>query len=103
MSNRIVVLSPSPREQDQVLEAGPAVDDLAGTTIGIRIDWIWPAFHVVVDEWKRELEARGSKVIVWNPAHDQERDTTESQIHGGGGLADEFFEPIELAIVGLGN
>jgi len=96
--DRITVLSPVPRPVVADLNPGPSVDRLQGLTIGLRTEWIWPAYHVIADEWQRSLEAEGAKVVRYKATNRLESggDSVEKGL-------EEFLGEVDLAVVGLGN
>ena len=94
---RITVLSPVPPPVERSNDPGPALSDLDGATVGIRTEWIWPAFHTIADEWQKALQERGATVI---------RYQARSRIDDGSETDDElewFVRQIDLAVIGLGN
>lgn len=61
-----VVLDPTgvaPDDGDP--DHGPDVGTLAGKTVAIRHDVLWPAFDWTVEEWKLQFEAAGATVLLF--------------------------------------
>jgi hypothetical protein len=94
---RVTVLCPVPPPVEQSMDPGPAFSHLDGGTVGIRTEWIWPAFHTIADEWQKALQERGATVI---------RYQARRRIDDGHGIEDElewFVRQVDLAVIGLGN
>jgi hypothetical protein len=95
---KITVLSPVPPTTAATSNPGPVIESLDNVTVGLRTEWIWPAYHVIADEWQQLLEAQGAKVIRWE-AQDRAEAGVETVEKG----LEEFVGNVDLAIVGLAN
>jgi hypothetical protein len=61
-----VVLDPTGvAPDDGEIDSGPDAGPLAGKTVAIRHDVLWPAFDWTVDEWTSLFEANGATVLAW--------------------------------------
>jgi hypothetical protein len=71
---------------------------VAGVRVGLRIDWSWRSYMVVVDEWDRMLRADGADPrVLWTGERvgsDGERTRAD---------LDEWSRLVECGVVGLGN
>jgi hypothetical protein len=92
------VLDPTSIFGTDISDPGPDVGEVAGLTIGLRIDILWPAYDWVADEWTQALRKDGANVEVWRAAgrvgDEGERVNKE--------LA-EFLGSVDATIVGLAN
>ena len=94
---KVVALSPSPGVPDSTDDPGPSLESIEGTTIGFRVEWIWPAYHHAVDEWQKRLAARGANVVIWEADHTLHQGLSE--VDG----TQRFIDSVDFAIVGLAN
>ena len=99
-SGSFVVLDPTGvAPDDGVPDRGPDAGPIAGKTVAIRHDVLWPAFDWTVEEWKSALEHLGAAVLTW-PRAQGEKD-------GALAAADAEFEAMlagaDVAISGLAN
>jgi hypothetical protein len=100
MAGSLVVLDPcGVAPDDGSVDAGPDVGPLAGKTVAIRHDVLWPAFDWTVEEWTSSLERAGASVLSWRRAQGLKDDELSR--------ADAEYEAIlaraDLAIAGLAN
>ena len=93
------VLDPTAHRDDDIPEAGPAVGDLAGKTVGFRVDIMWRAWDWVSDVWAEEFRKAGAKVVYWR-SHQGRTGETGEQLKRE---MKEFLAAIDVAVVGLGN
>ena len=99
MDDRVTVLSPVPRKEQGDDRSGPAIDDLDGRLVALRLDWLWPAYNAVVEEWSARFTERGARVLTVNTREEQEGLSPEArQAH-----VVQTFSGVDLAVVGLGN
>jgi hypothetical protein len=99
-SGPYVVLDPTGvAPDDGIPDPGPDAGPIAGKTVAIRHDVLWPAFDWTVEEWKSALERLGATVLMWPRAQGEKDDTLAA--------ADAEFESMlaraDLAISGLAN
>jgi hypothetical protein len=99
-SGIVTVLDPCgvPPEQG-VADPGPAAGPLVGKTIAIRHDVLWPSFDWTVNEWERELEKAGARVIKWRRVQGlvgDEYDRAQAEYEG-------LLATADMAISGLAN
>jgi hypothetical protein len=94
----ITVLNPVPTARTIEANPGPSLASLHGATVGFRTEWIWPAYHVVVHEWQKQLQQRGAKVVVYQA--DSRLDADHSVPDPG---YEAFLDGVDLAVVGLAN
>jgi hypothetical protein len=93
----VIALSPVPVALVQEERPGPALASIEGRTIGFRVEYIWPAYHVVADEWSRLFQERGARTVTWNS-------TTHLDTPAGvRSPIDDFIDEVDFAVVGLGN
>jgi hypothetical protein len=71
---------------------------VAGVRVGLRIDYSWRSYMVVVDEWERLLKADGAVPhVLWTGERvGPEGERTRSDL-------DEWSRLVECGVVGLGN
>jgi hypothetical protein len=99
-SGLFVVLDPTGvAPDDGVPDRGPDAGPIAGKTVAIRHDVLWPAFDWTVEEWRLALERLGATVLTWPRAQGEKDETLAA--------ADAAFESMlaraDLAISGLAN
>ena len=94
---RAIALNPNPSLPDATENPGPSLDAVEGTTIGFRVEWIWPSYAHAVDEWQKRLTALGANVVVWRADH-----TLASSAESEDELR-KFVDSVDFAVVGLGN
>lgn len=99
-SGPFVVLDPTGvAPDDGVPDPGPDAGPIAGKTVAIRHDVLWPAFDWTVEEWKSALEGLGATVLMWPRAQGEKDEALVA--------ADAEFESMlaraDLAISGLAN
>lgn len=78
---------------------GPDVGAIAGKTVAIRHDVLWPAFDWTVEEWRRLFEERGATVLMFARAQGEKDDVLAA--------SDARFEAMlasaDLVVSGLAN
>jgi hypothetical protein len=91
----------SPVAPPPATTASPTYDvgrPIVGVRVGLRIDWSWRSYMVVVEEWERMFRADGAEPhVLWvgeRVGSDGER--TRSDL-------DEWSRLVECGVVGLGN
>ena len=84
---------------DGEIDRGPDAGPLAGKTVAIRHDVLWPAFDWTVEEWTALFEQAGATVVAWRRAQGLKDEALEA--------ADADLEAMlaraDLAISGLAN
>jgi hypothetical protein len=80
-------------------DAGPDAGPLAGKTVAIRHDVLWPAFDWTVEEWKLALEGYGATVLMWPRAQGEKDDV----LAVADAELDAMLARSDLAISGLAN
>jgi hypothetical protein len=79
--------------------AGPPAGSLRGKRVGFRIDVLWPAWDVVVEEWSKALIDAGGTVETWRRlqglAGEEGRAKQAEYV--------QFVRSLDVAVVGLGN
>jgi hypothetical protein len=95
---RIAVLDPTAPPPETDRGAGPDVDTLAGSLVGIRLDRTWRSFEWVADEWAQSFGRDGATVRLWCAGNriGDEGEMTRTEL-------DAFADAVDLAVVGLGN
>jgi len=80
-------------------DRGPDVGAIAGKTVAIRHDVLWPAFDWTVDEWKTAFEAQGATVLMFARAQGEKDDVLAA--------SDECYEAMlaraDMVVSGLAN
>jgi hypothetical protein len=99
MRDTVTVLSPVPPRALVEERSGPSVDDLDGKVVGLRMDWLWPAYNVAVQEWAERFTERGARVVLYNTREEQDAAALEHRHE----RTAEVFGGVDLAVVGLGN
>ena len=99
-SGSFVVLDPTGvAPDDGIPDPGPDAGPIAGKTVAIRHDVLWPAFDWTVEEWRLALERMGATVLMWPRAQGEKDEVLVA--------ADAEFETMlaraDLAISGLAN
>ena len=93
-----IVLDPTTVREDDITSPGPDFGDLAGKTIGFRVDRMWRSWDWISEIWAKEFEKAGATVKWWRSngrsGEEGEREARE---------LDEFIKTIDCAIVGLAN
>jgi hypothetical protein len=84
---------------DGEIDAGPDVGPLAGKTVAIRHDVLWPAFDWTVEEWTALLEGAGAKVLAWKRAQGLKDDA----LADADAALEEMLAQSDAAISGLAN
>jgi hypothetical protein len=91
----------SPVAPPPVATSTPTYDvgrPIAGVHVGLRIDWSWRSYMVVVEEWERMFRADGAEPhVLWvgeRVGSDGERTRAD---------LDEWSRLVECGVVGLGN
>lgn len=80
--------------------AGPDAGSLAGKRVGFRIDVLWPAWDLVVDEWSKALrEAGAAETVSWR----RMQGLTGAEGRAKQAEYEDFLRSVDVAIVGLGN
>ncbi len=95
----LTVLDPTGEVPAGDPDPGPEAGPLAGRRVGFRVDVLWPAWDVTVEEWTRELEAAGAVVTRWRRQQglkgaEGERAQAEYEAFVGG---------VDVLVSGLGN
>jgi hypothetical protein len=88
-------LAPEVGEVDPGPDAGP----LGGKTVAIRQDILWRSFDWTVEEWTKELEAAGAKVLTWRRVQGlvgADHDRAQAEL-------DAMLASAHVAISGLAN
>ena len=81
---------------------GPPARDLgrplAGVTVGLRLDRTWRSYAVVIEEWRRRLDADGARpaVLVTGERVGDAGERTRADL-------DEWSRLVDCGVVGLGN
>ena len=99
LASVVTVLDPTGAVPAGNPDPGPAVGALAGRRVGFRVDVLWPAWDVVVDEWSRELERAGAETIRMRRAQGltgRDGDRQEAEY-------DAFVGGVDVLVSGLGN
>ena len=88
------ILDPTATIKDDIADPGPAVQSLAGKTVGFRVDILWRSWDWVSEVWADALRKEGATVKFWRPAG---RSGTE----GDRALAEmkEFWGSVDIAVV----
>ena len=75
---------------------------IAGARVGLRVDFAWRCFKIVIDEWQQLLEADGAQVFpLW-----VESERGEVKQYNPDDLRtdiDEWSRLIDCGLAGLGN
>ena len=99
LASVVTVLDPTGEVPAGNPDPGPAVGPLAGRRVGFRVDVLWPAWDVVVDEWSAELERHGAVATRMRRAQGltgQEGDRHQADY-------DAFVGGVDVVVSGLGN
>jgi hypothetical protein len=93
-----LVLDPTMTREDDIASPGPDVGELAGKTIGIRVDQMWRSWDWITEIWAEELEKAGAKTVFWRSCgrSGEEGERMDREL-------DLFVKSIDAAIVGLAN
>jgi hypothetical protein len=93
-----LVLDPTTSREDDIATPGPDAGDLAGKTIGIRVDQMWRAWDWISDYWAGEFRKAGAKVVFWRSCgrSGEEGERMDRELRA-------FLASIDVAIVGLAN
>lgn len=97
---RLVVLDPTGvAPDDGEADTGADVGPLAGKTVAIRHDVLWPAFDWTVDEWTRSLEQAGATVLTWKRA----QGLKDAELQAADADYEAMLARADAAISGLAN
>lgn len=93
-----LVLDPTTSREDDIATPGPDAGDLAGKTIGIRVDQMWRAWDWISEFWAGEFRKAGAKVVFWRSCgrSGEEGERMDRELR-------EFIARIDVAVVGLAN
>ena len=93
-----LVLDPTSSPANDITSPGPDAGELAGKTVGFRVDILWRSWDWVAEVWATELRKLGAEVKFWRPQgrSGKEGDQALQEL-------DAFTNTINVAIVGLGN
>jgi Fe-S cluster biogenesis protein NfuA len=95
----VEVLDPSVTVIVGDIDPGPPAGPLAGRTVGIRVDVLWRSFDLTVEEWTKQLEAAGAKVVLWRRTQGLAGEAGER----AQASFEQFVRSIDVLISGLGN
>jgi len=96
---RVEILVPTP--PPEVVTTSPTFAlrrSVRGVRVGLRLDTAWRSYEIVLEEWRRLLEADGAEPLVLVTGE-----------RAGAGAArtrtdlDEWSRLVECGVVGLGN
>lgn len=93
------VLNPSVPLTQDITSPGPDAGNLAGKTIGIRVDEIWRCWDWITEIWAEQFIAAGATVKFWRCS--QGRTGAEGERIAAS--LNEFLGGIDIALVGLAN
>jgi hypothetical protein len=93
------VLDPKARLNDDISTPGPDAGELAGKTVGFRLDEIWRAWDWIAEIWADEFRKAGATVKFWR----SNQGRTGAAGERLAAALDEFLGSIDIAVVGLGN
>ena len=95
----LVIVDPAAESAAGDDDPGADVGELAGKTVGVRVDVLWRSWDWVVEEWTTLLEQQGASVVTWRRAQglagSAGQDHRDSYAH--------FLATVDVAIVGLAN
>lgn len=95
----MVILDPTAPPGDASVSATYDVGrGLQGVRVGLRLDQSWRSYEVVLDVWKRMLEADGAipEVLVVGERVGEEGERTRNDL-------DDWSRLVDVGVVGLGN
>jgi hypothetical protein len=95
-----VVLDPTGvAPDDGEIDNGPDAGPLAGKTVAIRHDVLWPAFDWTVEEWTQLFEQHGATVLAWPRAQGLKDD----DLVRADAELEAMLAQADLALSGLAN
>lgn len=92
------VLDPTSAREDDIASPGPDAGELAGKTIGIRVDQMWRAWDWISEIWAERFRAAGADVVFWRSGgrSGDEGERMDRELK-------EFLKSIDIAVIGLAN
>ena len=93
------VLSPKVLRASDIDSPGPDAGNLAGRTVGIRLDEIWRAWDWIAEIWAEEFRRAGAEVRFWRSNQGRTGEEGERIARS----LEAFLDDIDIAVVGLGN
>ncbi|MEI7546494.1 MAG: hypothetical protein WCK21_00335 [Actinomycetota bacterium] len=97
-----MVLVLDPTVQMRTLEdnpgPGPDAGSIRGRTVGFRLDTLWRSWDWVAEEWQQLLGVDGAASRTWRTPSRTEAEGVELDDDLG-----DFYDSVDVAIVGLGN
>ncbi len=97
------VLSPVARPSVVETPTAQSLDrPISGVRVGLKVDYSWSCYSVVIDEWETLLRADGATpVTLW--IEKTRNDTTIRDPQELEAVTEEWAKLVDCGVVGLGN